>query len=884
MLRRLLMSKTTRQMAFAATSVVLLAQAPQPPQNLRIVTGTTSPAPAPVPAPLPLDTVAPPVPINPNSALGRNVHPRIFYNADTAASINAKIGTGGIFQKHFQDFVTTANANLANGGNNKTAMAFAFIYATYPVPGVNYGSHQRGEYAAAAKTILLGYPAVYSNLENVDWEGVPIAYDWIANSLTAGEKAILGAWIMTLDPDGRTWYADPYARSGIFNAHVFEGRATRILASIALAGDNAAPNTDAWAKQGLDEFPAMFGPATTGTTAAESKLGGDDGYASGEGWSYWMGHNLLATQLAEEAYRTATNADRIEYYSAPHRRWLRYQPQVIAYGILPFAEPNTGSPGGREYLMWKGEYAGAYGKLTDVTYYSATTLAHIGLFSGIDDKQTRLAAWLIANRVGNIDYFGNWNAQSYYWVPWLFCMGGSATAQSPAALGMNPSKVFDSGGQGTAFLKTSWTDINAPALILSAHKWAGQDTIYQRPGHLELHRKGPLVVSHGSGGHDAAKYGWNSNIVVFPDRSKDAGSLPSGDSMGGIRAAPSVSDVASWVPNSAFDLRGPFLSRLAGAVTGLDADYLDVDLTRSFDSTAYAPGGNPQRISAYTRSVVWFHSATPGSDPETVVVFDHAVVNNPRTSGGSGAINSEAYWHFAGEPNLNGTLAAGPTRNGSTAGRMQSSDTTQISATNALPGTSNGSSIVLTPLLPAVADRVIVKAGDDSDPYNNATSTLYQDAYGRSFTGQELAPPFPQPIAGKYLAHMAGYWRVEITSNYSVPTPNQYHLNVFEFGDVGFAKSPTALWGGTFKAARVGSRVAALAPSAGTTSGTIVMEAAGTYKVMIGRIGAPSARTLSGGTNIASITNIDTGADNSLYATVVVTAGGTGAANTLTIR
>jgi hypothetical protein len=184
----------------------------------------------------------------------------------------------------------------------------------------------------------------------------------------------------------------------------------------------------------------------------------------------------------------------------------------------------------------------------------------------------------------------------------------------------------------------------------------------------------------------------------------------------------------------------------------------------------------------------------------------------------------------------------------------------------------------ISPLAPT--DRTIVKVA-----YRDYSTGKLEDSYGvlrDSFTS--LSPTSPDQ------AYIANY-RVEIIP--ATPRLRDEFCTAIEvWPTTGANKSVTqAITGTNFVGGRIGNVIGVQATSLG--AGTIVLPSPGTYKLFVGGMGLAATRTFVGGGNISSLQTVTGGlnctggckatSQGTLYLNVVVSAAGTGSANTISI-
>ena len=754
--------------------------------------------------------------------LDSGTHPRMFLTSATLPTIKAKLGNGGLWHSDFQTFVRTVDAMPPSGYGGTviaTVIAPALVYATYPVSGINYG-HAQSYYGALTKSLLDEVRAVHTDGQpgggtqmglSGGW-GTILAYDWVYAYLSPADRTTLANYMKTAaDPD--TNNAD------IFVSQTMLRRTIRTAVAMALKGD---PDDNGFATTALARYAAWFEPDGTGSFRAESAFAGDDGSYSAQGMTYGLANHLPFHILMSEAWRAAHGYDKAAWYTGANQRFIRYLPQALLYHMRPWGAPDASYPGGRRYVMWQGEYAGAALEVRDISLAACHT-AIIGAFKGVDDRQAGLAQWTVSNRTGSLG--GSPYEQQNIWPLWKFVLGDATTPVAPDSV-LAPNRVF--AGLGNVVMRSDFSTPSAPLVVFQARRFNGNtfDNV-KGPGHFTIDRKGPAVGRQASsGGHGAGSEQWAHNFLAFPSR--DITTPAKYDDQGGLRGGGGAitNILKQWAARSAYDMRESLITMFADPAAGRDVDYIQTDITRSYSSSRLTGNGNPARIDKDVREFIWFRGAVPGTSSERFVVLDRAALRNPRTSDGNGGISAEWYFHFLGKdaPVLNGSTAP-LARNGNTFGRVTSLDATELFSVN----TTDSSNVksYLTPLLPIVSQRRINLIGGPgpSGDIGAADSFAQQDAYGVMLDPQSGG-------ATDGLKQYMGWGRVEIVSNFPTPVSSQLFLNVVEVGDSGFTKSSTAYLSGTgLIGARVGDRLAVFNGADGAVvTGDLTVDRAGTYR------------------------------------------------------
>ena len=747
----------------------------------------------------------------PTSAFGTplsdGAHPRLLIGGQNMTAVKSRLGTGGPWRSDFQQWVSWIDTEFETASSRHVTELlyltadYAFVYATYPVAGIQYGKSQ-AQYGEKAKELLLKNTVVHASLPTYEGYAPPLAYDWIAPLLSFSEKQQVITWFkalnMTTDPNP-------------FNSQVVVARSSSLMAALASAGDGV---DDSWAQQQIDRYAEFFsGP--TGVTRSESELVGEDGGA-GQGNNYGLSYTVPAVLMAEESWRTANGISEAAHYGNGERSFIRRLPQHFAYTILPWGESGS-YPGGRRYVLWKSQYMYA-NKGTTEPLYQAWMTGLTGILDTADPEMASLARWLVANRTGSIRTEYPYSALMGLWK-FLFAKTGAAT--SPEQLGLTNSRQFR---DGRFVFRTGWSNLNDSYVTITFNEWMrdpwGMTPNY--PGGFTVDRKGPQVIRQGGfSGHDwGSTSAGPSNILLFVDRTQAA---PSGahDDMGGHRIVPgTMRGMVDFVSNGANDVRDSVRYLGADVAAGRDVDYVSGDVTRAYNSVRQNDPYNPARVSSLVRQFVYFRPERPGVDSDLIVVYDRA---------SSTDVRFEKRWlfHTSGEPMVNGTEAVGqPVRNGSGEGKWTYAGATRVTATNTVNG-SNGRTF-LTPLLPA-ARRIVKVGGPNSKGQSwEIDSREFENPFG------VITPRYGVPDADT--EQYIGRYRVEI-----IPAADalaDVFLNAIEVADSGASTPATAVvldsQATTTVAARIGARVAVFNRQAGNlSSGSFTVDQGGTYKFHI---------------------------------------------------
>jgi hypothetical protein len=752
------------------------------------------------------------------SPLAAGQHPRLLLTSSSIPALRSKLGDAA-WRAEFQKYVTHLESFYSSaGGSHSGAASYAFLWLTYPVPGIAYG-YSQAEYGSKARAWLMNGPnASSSGLPTTSW-GYPLAYDWINALLSAQDKATLVAWFKKVDTIAGSLMKDTNA----FNANTVNSRAQKVLAGLAAYKDGA---DDAWAQASVDSYGPFF-RERGGVTFSESFVSGNEG-GGGQGYIYWTELGSASSVMrTEEAWRTANAIDPFTHYGTSTANIIRYHPKYLAQIEMPWSTAYSGSPDGLRHTIWKTWASTSDDAIVAKQLVYDQLTIHSGLYASIDPQMAGLSRWLLTRRVGGMGT--NWYLLSGIYH---FVYGRKDIKPlSPIDLEMPLTAERD---DGVWLMRTGWRDNDDSFVVFTAPKWMLSNSAYtnRSPGGFEIYRKGPQVIRQGLSGHDFGSYtAGPQNILTFPDRSKTAASHLY-DTQGGMRWLAPLVGASSLTEDSPSDLRGTVKRWLSDGTASRDVDYVSVDLTRAYDSTLYRDAYNPARISSYVRQFVYFRPATPGVDSDRVVVIDRATTTDTKF---------EKAWlfHTSTTPTVNGTATPGPARGiTGTDGKTTYTGATRVTAVNNVVsrGRAMNGTTWLTPLLPA--SRVIVKVGGPNGssglswkPAGSATPSTsdsheYETMYG--------VQGYVDPPANAGWVPWVGAYRLEIIP--STLALSDTFLNVVEVGDNGTNQSPVELVKGAgMVGARVGNRIAVFnTASADLKSGSVTIPSAGAYRLLVG--------------------------------------------------
>ncbi|NOT45022.1 MAG: hypothetical protein HOP14_10520 [Acidobacteria bacterium] len=739
-----------------------------------------------------------------------------------------RVKLGGPFRTEFARFVqlmdeaaptvVTDAVGWRNEDNFMYIADYAFLYQVDPstVPGISPGL-SRAQYGDLAIQLLLQAIA-----NGVEGHFIPVAYDWLHDRLTVEQRRQVVTHMLG--------FREPKSTDSPFDDQPMYGRERWVTSGLAFygeytgIGDLNTGNIEALRR--MDDYSRFIeGESTSIVTAGNFVAGSDGGWSQGLGYS--TRDSTLAAIRAMEARRTAFGLTREDVFG-PATVFRRY-PQWIVSMLLP-------QGGGALWRTHNTDEAPKYAQYTGMIHL----LGALRLYKGIDDNTAGLAQWLLDTQ-GTLSQSST-SARLFYLFG-HFLLAEGVTARSPVEAGMPLTKRFET--YGSVFMRTRWTpewvDAGDSFVALDAATWARPNTYWQvsNPS-FTIDRRGPLVIKSGTAGHQVYAAGaWSGNTIIFPDPDEvlDQNSWDRG---GQRKAYINVTGTDFLQPASDYDVGG--ITRASTFEPGNNArdfDYFLADATRTFNGPYAIDAVNSSKVARFTRQFVYFRPESAGQ-PDRIVIFD-------RTETTGEQFEKRWIFHPSRRPVIGGAPQANvPIRNGSGEGKTTytGNGNGTMSVVNDADG-SNGQ-LWVTSLLPVDRNVVLVggpnsfgewaKPTGDTDP--TPFSHEFEDPFG-----------FPNPNRNSYKlsdAQYVGQYRVEIIP--AVSTRNADFLNVFEAGEVGTPKSPTAyLSGQNYRGVRVGNRIAVFATLAaveyngdqerGVAQGDFTIDQAGAYRVLVADLG-----------------------------------------------
>jgi hypothetical protein len=841
-------------------------------------------------------------------------HPRLLFTSDNIPAIRAKLtahyGSSSSYadvRGSFQSAINDADSNYGTISSVPNARYYAAVYAflsqILPCPGFTstHTPAQHGNEAGRLLQIWVDSGDVGGSLAGGWPEGLlGYAYDWaypyLGSSLKSGIVTLMKQTSATADSQ----YNNPWAA----------GSSTDISVSMMFASAVANDGVDdAWASAELAKFSTRVS-SLTGVVGSESAVAqaGPTTYGCGlqSGLNY-MNYQWPPWVQHLEAYRTANGISKASFYTSSFDAVVSGLYWLV-YSLRPDAVSNASYPNGFRWSLITPQYSTLY--QTPASPALVLPCVFAGIYNAVNPTAARLAMWLTRQRIQQISYPASSIYLGQVWLHRFACEDPTISEASPSSLGLPLSATF---GDGRYEFKSGWdpdgsTNTNWAIRFHATRYETLNDG--REPGmlvgHYEIHRKGPQTIMRGSGGHIPIWPG-ALNRLYFLDTTFVPPFTETGSNGFAVRMAgrswvgqnPYASNRGNGItPGSPADYYTETRSRFASG--NVDLDYLFADLTKWWPSAAkFTDGNNPAMVTLYHDQKVLFRP-TNVADPVLVVVF----VRYGTTSTNYQPIYC---WNPAG-PSI--SVDGVETRNSPVRWSGGHGNWTYTGASRAIcVNTSSGAGTpayngknILTVIRPT--SRTIIKSGgpdengnhfQDSDPpapgawadISKTWSCEAMDYYGQRY------PMVMGPTQTDETIHHGEYF-IQVQ-----PSPivmNGDFCLVNEVGDAGITPASCdhvtgSNFAGVAIRASYGNRIAVFGTAGDAASGSFVIPTAGTYKALICNVLALSC-AISGGSNISSITAVEGGSGSpfavpssrTVYVNIVVSASGTGAANTITLQ
>jgi hypothetical protein len=782
--------------------------------------------------------------------LDNREHPRLWLSSSTTPELRTRLA--GPLKAQFQEFVRFVDSEfdtVSGAGDYYFGIRnYGFLYVLGPVSGVSYG-HTQAQYGAKAAELLRNFVAGGGGVSGSEGDATiqlfATGYDWLYPLLNGADRSAIVGRLKTI----ATQPAGPGGNKSAFHHREIKERMLYVLAGLVYANDGI---DDADANARLSEYSSYIS-GDGGTQSAENFIAGRDGGVS-VGMSYAV--NGVSDGLAistiqfDDAWRTAHGTSRDIAFS--NTNLIRYLPQWVAYSVTPFKRPDGAQILYPTHEMDRGSPSALYFDLP-------VTVSSARLYRDIDPQMAGLAEWLTQNQTAPVPTSGTLARRSAVLGNFLF-NPGNVTPLSPVDLNLPLTKLFR--GLGWLAMRTGWTDPGDTQVTFIASPFTRKPAYANvDQGSFTIDRNGPLAIHAGSGIHHSfIETARGYNTIMFTNPQEPVGSWPEYWDMGGQRGLFAIpAGVSNVVRGSQWDIGGIKRQDLYDNTAAHDYDYAFADVTRAYNGPANFDAYNTQKVKQFSRQFVYFRRATAG-DSDRIIVFDRT-----ETIG----TQFEKRWLFHPPGKQNGTrsftisgasnVTAGPSRNGTTAGKQTYSQPDVVTITN----TENGSNgrLFWKPLLPA--SRVIVEVGgpDSSGKYDTAGSHEFEDAYGK----QQIDFGSYQLANSQYVGH----YTLELQP--ASVSLNDLFLNVFEATtpSQGSLTTTTLINGPKTVGAAIGDRMALFNRTEGyVANDTITVSRGGTYRVLFCDLQPGMNYTINGQAVVA-------GSGGTAYLTINVASGGT---------
>jgi len=747
--------------------------------------------------------------------LDNREHPRLWLSSSSIPELKTRLA--GPVKTQFQDFVRFVDSEFdgvsGTGDYYYGIRNYGFLYALGPVSGISY-AHTQAQYGAKAVELLRNFVAGGGGVSGSEGDATiqlfAAGYDWLYPLLSGADRSAIVTKLKAV----ATQPAGPGGNKSAFHHREIKERMLYILAGLVYANDGI---DDADANARLAAY-SSFISGDGGTQPAENFIAGTDGGVS-VGMSYAVNGVsdglVISTLQFNDAWRTAHGTTRDIAFT--NTNVLRYLPQWVAYSVMPFQRPDGAQILYPTQEMDRGSASAQYFDLP-------VSVSSMRLYRDIDPQMAGLAEWLTQNQTAPVGTSGTLARRSAVLGNFLF-NPGNVTPMSPADLNLPLSRLFR--GLGWLAMRTGWTDPSDTEVTFIASPFTRKPAYANvDQGSFTIDRNGPLAIHAGAGiHHPFIETARGYNTIMFTNPSEPVGPWPEYWEMGGQRGLFAIpKGMSDLVRGSQWDIGGIKRSDLYDGTAAHDYDYAYADVTRAYNGPANADAYNTQKVRQFTRQFVYFRRAS-AAESDRIIVFDRT-----ETVG----TQFEKRWLFHPPGRQSGArtftvsgasgTSAGPSRNGSTAGKQTYVQPDVITVTN----TENGSNgrLFWKPLLPA--NRILVEVGgpDSSGKYDTAGSHEFEDAYGK----QQIDSGSYQLANSQYVGH----YTLELQpANASLA---DLFLNVFEASTPSQASLTvtTLINGPKTVGAAIGDRMALFNRAEGyISSDSVTVSRGGSYRVLL---------------------------------------------------
>ena len=816
--------------------------------------------------------------------LVRNEHPRLWMTLSNRAAMKARVARGGEWNREFQDYVnyltgtevwnsTATNPVTVSNWAAGTAFVYQMWVAGLTTSDISFPSHANTQAQWAAKAVELttriaGDRSIFGDYTRDAF----LAYDWIHDQLTSGQRStIINSWKTQIQADPvyiEVENAFPAYSGWDFDNSVHSGTyGFWVLACLAARGDGVE---EAFLQTGCDRYNWAFHASSPSKHQAmvtrESQRAGTDG-GTFQG-SYYLQVLVFRVGIMEVAWRTANGISVADHYANGERDWIRSWVPYTVRQMWPY----HANPSGES--RWIGGDMGynQYDSTGNRSFRQAAAIARFE-FPGWDQDATDLAIWFLESRTSEEGDPAQW-----YMTKFLSPKG---TGKSPSTLGLSGDKAYRAGKWQ---FRTGWDSVNDVLINIYAWRWGA----LAGAGAFTLSYGGATMPMGAIRNHDldggTNSYGKAVLNFVDPNRTTcEMGVAPSGCNLGedyGSQRFNNGSDIdyQTLTPGTTGDYdTSPVYFR---PTTTDGVGYLTLNLTRHYNGpTVKSPAAISEKVSSYRRSFIYFPPAKPGTDSAVLFLFDSATAV-------STTFEKRLVLGCATEQTINGSSTPGPSRNGSTDRKTTYTGATNILCSQNVDPQSGATRYYATPLAPT--GFTVVKVQYKYDDTNRLCETSYGTVHGGGGTGCYSA----ETTSTSELRAFSTRWRTEIIPTIRQLTDN-FATAIEACPNTTCSRSSTeSVIGTNFVGGRVGGAIAIQAVPNLSSGGTFVLTTPGTYRLFIGGLGLSTSRTFTGGVNIGKLTVVGGGECNAgciatpegtLAMTVVVSAAGTGASNTITV-
>jgi hypothetical protein len=552
-----------------------------------------------------LPTYTPPA----GSPLGRKIHPRLFFTAETLPAMRQRLNT--IYSTEFQSFIAAMDGfynesidNIPQNYKFHDARNFAFLYLIDPaqMPRFRFG-HTREEYGRRAidlamrLTLIRGYvdghdsPALRSFSGGYINLALGCVYDWCFPMLQLAEKQKIAQGLIDLYAN-REKDANPGMHVQLSNqllGHAHHGS----VGAITFWGDGLGEPYEAKAQEMLNFMKAMYIDRIfdTATHVMENSSGWS------EGWNY----QFLSFNNAKMFAGAAGPALGINFFKTCS--WLAQYPLQFLFNVLPYQIDGN-------YLLSRND-AGQLETARNERY-TRSLIAICAALAKDDPNMASLAKWLLDKHGDNTKLRETPRA---YALLYDFIWGcKEVVAKSPQQLNIPLTQKL---GLGQIVMRSSWDDA-ATRITFWAQKWWLAPHAHYDQASFTIEKFGPLALDGGvdkGGGFDMGKSKYsratiNHNVIGVRNPVEKGNALL--DYQMEVDSEADVYTASSYQPGGANQVGEiEAFESIAGQY-----DYINYNYSRSYR------GG--QSVNLARRELVYLRPPNPiaSNDQEYVIITD----------------------------------------------------------------------------------------------------------------------------------------------------------------------------------------------------------------------------------------------------------------------